>query len=228
MAATRYRLSINLERETSFEILHEAFQDFSAIFRFARDVQVLADRNEAALRLLRERGPEFEDLYWPASRRPYGWSAFSGDLALPLSAAFERAIEADLARRETIATVMVEQLTYGSPFSFNLNVNGDFIARILEIIRDWTTDRRVARAEATAREAEARARTAAAEAYEEQSRLEQDIYRRLREQLVLDERPAVSQRQLDGLETDRVIRALVMLEKADLRVDFLEVEQAGE
>jgi hypothetical protein len=219
MADSRYRLSISLGREVSFEILDEAFQDFSAVLRFARNVQALADRNEASLRVLRERAPEFEDFYWLSRRSPYGGPLLSGEFASPLSAAFQRAIEFDLAERGSHAAIAVERISYGSPFSININFNGDFIARILEIIRDWAAARRIARAEAGAREAEANARIATAEAYEEKARLEQDIYRRLREHLVLGERPALTQGQLEAMKTDRVIKSLMMLEQADLQID---------
>lgn len=219
MAETGYRLSISLGRDASFEILNEAFQDFSTVLRFARDVQALSDRNRAAYRLLREPSPEFDDRYWLPRRSPVGWTLLSGEFASPASAAFQRAIDADLAERGHSAFIAVERIAYGSPFSININFSGDFIARILEIIRDWSADRRMARAEASAREAEASARIATAEAYEEKARLEQDIYRRLREHLVLGERPALTQGQLEAMSTDRVIKSLMMLEQADLQID---------
>jgi hypothetical protein len=218
MADISYRLVVNLGPSTSFEILGRVFRDISTLLRFARDVQVLVDQNEAAFRLLRERGPEFDEFDF-SLRSPYGWPPLSGEFASRRGSAWRRALATRLAEIEGNANIAVERLAYGSPFSININFNGDFIARILEIIRDWKQDRRVARAEADARGAESRARIASAEAYEEKARLEQDIYRRLREQLVLGERRALTQQQLDGLNTDRVIKSLVMLEKADIQIE---------
>jgi hypothetical protein len=178
MASIRASLVINLGPNASFDSLAGITSDLQQVLDFAQSVQSVVDRNDAAYSILRRRdlGPILDDFDFAPGfvRSEFLASLIASGSPFLRSAAFERAVDQRLAELAEDRVIRVESLQYSNPFNLKIKFDGSAIARILEILRDWSAVRR--QANAAAREAEARASS-----YEEDvlfKREVHDVFRR--------------------------------------------------
>ncbi|MGV3712318.1 hypothetical protein [Pseudolysinimonas sp.] len=236
MARYTASLRIDMGPQASFGALSAAVADLENIVGFASRVQARIDRNDAAYSALRRRdfGPIFDDFDIAPGfvRRELLAALLSSDLAFR-SPSFERLVEERLAALADDRTVRVVRLLYLNPLDLNISFGGDGLARILEVIRDWTPARREAaararQAEAAADEAEADARAAEVRAgiYEDERAFRKGLQDDLRRRLASGDL-RLSGEDVQGLLTAEIQRSLEAVAKADVVID-LAVEDAVE
>lgn len=216
MAPIRASLSINVGPNATFDALAAITSDLQSMFGFAQSVQAVIDRNDAAYSIVRRRdlGPILDDFDLAPG---YGRSEFLASLissGSPFlrSANFERAIDQRLSEVAEDRVIRVERLQYSNPFDVNVTFDGKGIARILEIIRDWSAARR--QSIAAAREAEARASS-----YEEDLQFKREVHEVFRRALATSDL-RIGNEEIVDLLTPEIQGSLGALVRADIETDL--------
>jgi hypothetical protein len=211
MPLTRASLSINVGPNATFDSLAAITADLQQTLDFAHEVQSVVDRNDAAYSILRRRdlGPILDDFDIAPGyvRSEFLASLISSGSPFLRSSAFERAVDQRLAELSEDRIIRVESLQYSNPFNVKIKFDGSAIARILEIIRDWSAARR--QADAIAREAEARATS-----YEEDLQFKRDVHDVFRRSLAASDL-RIGNDEISALLTPDVQRSLGALVRAD-------------
>ena len=210
MAEYESLVQVNLGPLASIESVTELFSDVTTMLQFAKGVQNAINRNEAQYATLRGRRwrqylEDVDDRYPPSELPPQFGYAYFRLLALP-PVPFERDRNRQQRELSGRSEISVISMAYANPFNIKISFDGGGIARILETIRDWSTNRQLARARVRVAEA-------AATDYEDKVRARHILRENLITSLLEDGR-AVTRENVTELLADSTVDALVSLANA--------------
>jgi hypothetical protein len=210
MAEYESLVQVNLGPLASIESMTAMFSDVATLLQLAKDVQTAINENEAGYLAVRDVQPYRDG---QGIENVYLWSMLDLMRLEPAGVSYvplERERSRQLRRLTSRAEISVISMSYDNPFNIKISFDGGGIAGVLATIRDWSTNRQLARARVRVAEA-------AATEYEDTVRTRAILRENLLNKL-LDDGQTVTRENIAELLPDSTVDALVTLSDAGAEI----------